>query len=119
MKKVILVMVLILPFLFQSCSKDDKDKNSLVGTEWVYSYTDDFDGLSFEEHLKFIDEKNVQMSLHDGTGQQIGDTEAATYVVTGSNIVITEPGYNPLSGTINGNKMTLVDEEDTFVYIKK
>ena len=120
MKKVILVMmVLILPFVFQSFSKDNYDKNSLVGTEWVFTYIDGTTKLSAETHLKFIDVKNVQLTFYDDKGQQNVDPENATYVVTDSHIVITAPDSNPLSGTIEDNKMTLVDEEDKLTFIKK
>jgi len=109
MKKVILAMVLILPLVFQSCKKDDEDKNSLVGTTWVMKYNSDI--YQGETHLKFVDETRVEAHYFEN-GQESEDPDKATYVVTGSNIVLTYSDGNTLSGTINGNKMTLVYSED-------
>ena len=121
MKKVILAMVLILPFVFQSC-KDDDDTNSLVGTTWLYSYTED--GELTKVYLKFIDEKNVEMSVSidfDG-GVVTSDPMKGTYVVSGSNIELDFPDADDIiSGTINGNRMTLYDRESSssIVFVKQ
>jgi len=120
MKKVILAMVLILPLVFQSCKKDDDNKISLVGTEWVWSYTTD--GVTLATHLKFVDETNVQTLYFDENGQTSEPTENGTYVVSGSNIVITYSDGSTYSGTISGNKMTMVYDEEPgfqFVFVKK
>ena len=116
MKRVILAMVLILPVVFQSCKDDDDNEFSLVGTEWVAKYTlaDEF----MEVHLKFINETRVQTLYFDENGQQSDEPENATYVVSGSNIVLTYPDGESISGTINGNKMTFVDSGISFVFEK-
>lgn len=119
MKKVILAMVLILPFVFQSC-KDDDDTNSLVGTTWLYSTTED--GELTKVYLKFIDEKNVEMSVSidfDG-GVVTTDPIKGTYVVSGSNIDLTF-SEGVLSGTINGNRLTIYDVETSspVVFVKQ
>jgi len=120
MKKVILVMVLIFPFVFQSCKKDE-DNSSLAGTEWVFAYT--LSGVTLETHLKFTDEKNVVTLYYDENGQISGeDTEYGTYAVSGSHIVITYTDGTTYSGTITGNKMSLIYDDDpsfTFTFVKK
>jgi len=116
MKKVILAMVLILPLVFQSCKKDDDNKISLAGTEWIFKQT--IDGSNLETHLKFIDETKVMM-LYFQDGTESDTPEEGTYVVSGSNIVLTFPDGNTISGTINGNKMTFVEDGLQFVFVKK
>ena len=109
MRKVILALVLMLPFVFQSCSDDDDI--SLVGTVWIYSQT--YYGSTSETHLKFIDKTKAQMRLFED-GVEVEALEV-TYVVSGSNITLTL-GDEILSGTISGNEMTFVieDEEGRF-----
>jgi len=116
MKKVILVMVLILPFVFQSFT-DDENKNTLAGTTWVYTYSAAVPETP-ETHLKFTDDKNVETLYYDQTGKLIeGNTEHATYVVSGSHIVFTYDDGTTYSGTITGNKLLLVyDKEPAFTF---
>jgi len=116
MRKVILAlaMVLILPVVFQSCKNDDNNEFSLVGTEWVAKYTNE--GIFVETHLKFINETQVQTFYFDENGQQSEEPEDAIYVVSGSKIVLTYADKTIYSGTINGNKMTFIYEEDEASY---
>jgi major membrane immunogen (membrane-anchored lipoprotein) len=117
MKKILLMMVLVLPFVFQSCSKDDDDDDgvSLVGTTWVCKMT--IEDYSFEITIKVLDDKRFQMTYSNDD-----DVEIGTYVISGSKITITmydehDQVEESLSGTINGNKMTFVNQEEGFEYI--
>ena len=118
MRKVILAMVLILPLVFQSCK--DEDEISLIGTEWVMKAN--LEAFIYETHLKFVDETHGMFIYYSEDGQEIEDTEEVTYVLSGSNIVLTfvdAVDIITLSGTIDGNKMTLAydDEPDGLQYV--
>jgi hypothetical protein len=109
MKKVLLLMVLVLPFVFQSCSKDEDDA-ALSGTEWVCKMS--IDDLSIETHLKFLDGTRFQITY-------VGDDNmtSGTYAVSGSTITLTDSEGTVLNGTISGNKMTFSDPESPFQYV--
>ena len=115
MKKVFLAMLLILPIVFQSCSDDDDD--SLIGTVWVCY--EPLGMLNYETHLTFVDESRVVTSYYEN-GEKSEETEEATYVVSGSNIVFTYDDGSTYSGTIKGNTMTMVyDKEPDFPFVFK
>jgi hypothetical protein len=119
MKKVILAMVLILPFVFQSCKNDDDEKISLAGTEWICKFT--LGESNLETYLKFPDGTRMQTTNYEN-GQQSGSPEQGTYTVSGSKIVITYHDGTTCSGTISGNTITIVFDEDPssqFVFKKK
>jgi hypothetical protein len=118
MRKVILAMVLILPFVFQSC-KDDDDPISLAGTEWVLKITED--GVTAETHLKFLNATQIQTRYYQD-GVESGEPDSGTYTVSGSKIVLIYSDGVTYSGTISGNKITLVFDEDPteqFIFVKK
>ncbi|GHT29318.1 hypothetical protein FACS189432_08400 [Bacteroidia bacterium] len=116
MKKILLVMVLILPLAIQSCKEDEKDA-SLSGTEWVRSLTKgDYTAVTT---FKFIDGTRFQATFSDSEGY--GDEETGTYTVSGSKITLIFR-EEVLEGTINGNKMTFIDPTEPsipIVFVKK
>jgi hypothetical protein len=109
MKKVILAMVLILPFVFQSCKNDDEDTVSLAGTKWECQTED-----GYTISLEFPDDKQFVMIYYDTyNGEEIGSSFHGTYTVSDSKVSLTSidpPGYFT-TGTINGNKLAFEDSD--------
>jgi hypothetical protein len=110
------MMVLVLPLMFSSCSKDDEI--SLPGTEWVAMQGE------LEIHLKFVDKTKFK-SVTYVDGIQI-DVEEGTYRLSGSTITLEYPDEEDspiLQGTIKGNTMSFTYEIDSikfeYVFTKK
>jgi hypothetical protein len=108
MKKVLLMMVLILPMVFQSCKEDDDDEISLPGTEWIYELT--ISGYKMETHLKFPDESHFQM-LYYQDGTQSDSPSEGTYSLSGSEITLLYEDGDTDKGNIKGNKITFINPE--------
>ena len=102
MRKVFLAMLLILPFVFQSCKKNDVDKTSLVGSEWYHNDVNSIEKT--EQLLKFLDAQRVQVRVFVKDVET--QTENGTYTVSGSKVtmVFSDGTY---TGTIAGNKLTV------------
>ncbi len=65
----------------------------------------------------------IRTTFTDATGNVTVTTDTATetctYSVTGTTIQLDFPGEAPITGTISGNTITVVDEDgDTFVFTK-
>jgi hypothetical protein len=106
-------MALALPLMFTSCNKDDEI--SLPGTEWTALHE------GYEINLKFLDKTKYQVSMFSD-GERIGG-DAGTYTLSGSSITISSSDGEDMSGTVKGNKMTLIyyegSEKIEYLFTKK
>lgn len=69
-------------------------------------------GMSPDDmYVEFIDGDKCRVAIS-------GQTQEGTYTKDGKNITITVDG-DPASGTIDGNKLTIVINEQTMVFEKK
>lgn len=116
MKKLFAVMIALAAIVvFAACSRDDDSttENSLVGTIWegVAEY-----GATLT--IKFINSTECEF---EGTGEP--DVLKGTYVYTAPNIILTfrydDEYQGVLSGTVNGDKMTLTEDDYTVIFTKK
>jgi hypothetical protein len=106
-------------FAISGCKKDDNsDANNLTGTSWVYS--DSHDGVNYVDTLKFTSSTSCTIN-----GVLSGSTSATisisgTYIYEPPNINFEFPmDGGAISGTINGNTMTLSISGETIVYSKQ
>ncbi|MDH6358986.1 hypothetical protein [Parabacteroides sp. PF5-9] len=118
MKKVLFLLFLTLPFIFNSCITDDDPivgSSSLNGTTWVY-YGDE-EGLESELSITFSEE------TYTFYGYDMVDGEKDEYFGSGSYtydppIVTFIEDEDTLTATVSGNKMT-TEEEYPMVFVKK
>jgi hypothetical protein len=101
--------LMALTITFTSCSDDDeKTPDSLVGTTWVLTLLDETTTFSFTTSTAFT----ISYSDED-------DVDAGTYSYSKPNITINILGGSPLTGTVDGNKMTFTEGSLTFVFVRK
>jgi len=112
-------MLLAMSLIMLSCSKDDNDSNdsndSLVGTKWASTY----EGMTFE--LEFMTEKDVIASITEGSAKYQYST-TYTYNSDKKKGVIFSPeeGASDAEFSIDGNKLTLYDEdEEDYIILTK
>ena len=114
MKKLFAIMVALAAIVaFASCNKNDDNKNSLVGTTWVGKI--DYATLTIEFKTKT---DCALISTYEGESETIN----ASYVYNAPNIsiTVTQEGHTEtISGTVDGNKMSLTEDEETVVFTKK
>lgn len=117
MKKILFTLILMLPFVFYSCSDEEGiTTSSLDGTIWEY-HDNEVEGLEAQFTLKF------SKTTFTFTGYEIifGDREdysgSGTYEYNHPVVTFTEGGETG-QAIISGNKMTM-DGEDGIVYTKK
>ncbi|MDR1201425.1 MAG: hypothetical protein LBL58_07345 [Tannerellaceae bacterium] len=115
MKRILFTLVLILPFVFNSCSNDDDDAPSLDGTTWECKFMDE--GSQVEQTFEFTKDK-VKFTFRE-TGYEENNTETGTYTYNPPKIFITIQNET-VEGTVDGNKLILIGVENTeYIFIKK
>lgn len=115
MKKLFAIMVALATVVaFASCNKDEKlnEEDSLVGTSWVTGFGDASFAINFT-----TDTKCIITSLD---GDEVVNTDA-TYVYQAPKIELTVKSVKEviISGTVNGNNMTLTWDDRSIVLNKK
>jgi hypothetical protein len=98
--------LLAMSFTFTSCSKDDDEvatPDSLEGTIWMYSNGDRSLTLNFETFI------TVKMSIVNPTSGNTTSTGMYNYSKPDFTITFSD---GEVSGTVNGNKMTLYLDND-------
>jgi hypothetical protein len=110
MKK-LLLLLLIIPFVFGSCSKDDE---SLDGTTWE-AYENE-DGYIYKSTVIFSKSTYNESGYEEYNGRRSEFSGTGTYTYDHPNVIFTED-RDTYTGIISGNKMTV--GEDGIVYIKK
>jgi hypothetical protein len=111
MKKLFLFL-LVLPFVFGSCSKDDND--TLDGTTWE-AY-ESYDGLTYKSTVTFQKSTFNVSGYEEYDGYRDEFSGSGTYTYDHPNVFLIEDGTGErTTGTVSGNKMTIVD----IVYTKK
>ncbi|GEM_PF-4909165 len=117
MKKILTIVVILSMILGvgSSCSKDDKDDKteSLIGTTWI--------GWDADKIVKytvvFLSESNVSI-----TGLEVEwdykQTISGKYTYNKTNIIITSEDGDAVTGTVNGDIMTLVAWGETLILTK-
>jgi hypothetical protein len=100
-----------------SCSKEDDKENGLTGTSWKATDPDTNAELVF----LFQTEKTVRITPLDGSFSING-----TYTYKDPNITITfvvededGDGTTVFSGKVNGNTMTLTNQDDETIILHK
>jgi hypothetical protein len=112
MKKILLMMVLILPLVFQSCKEDEEI--SLPGTEWIYELTvDDYEVVII---LKFLDSNHFRMQYYLN-GEENEAPEEGTYSLSGSEVTLLFEDGNTDKGNIKGNKIIFTNPEIPLIQI--
>ncbi|GHT06761.1 hypothetical protein AGMMS49525_15370 [Bacteroidia bacterium] len=119
----VLAIAVVTSCLFTSCSKDD-DAASLKGTSWLYEAEEVVDnvlvGVAIE--LDFTTASQVDLNVLVGGKSDdaivISGVSAGTYSYSYNHpaVTITVDG-DRLTGTVNGNKLTLSDGADVWVGI--
>ena len=111
MKKILLLSILLVGLL--SCDKDDEKTLSLVGTEWG-AHVADFDEFGSADLLiQFVSENKVKYFIDD-----------EPYIWTYSFNSETSKGYifdsddDPVAFSVNGNKLTMSDDEMSITFNK-
>jgi major membrane immunogen (membrane-anchored lipoprotein) len=115
MKKILFALILILPFVFNSCSKDDdKDLSSLNGTTWeclLYEDSEDKSVLT----LEFTKDKVIHTVFQYGEETK----KTGTYTYNPPKLTMTIQDMTK-EGTIAGNKLTSTsDDGGAIVFTKK
>jgi hypothetical protein len=112
MRKILFTLILILPFVFNSCSSDDDD-DKLDGTTWECVRDYSVGTLEFaKDQVKytFIDKESEEYTSITFTG---------TYTYDPPKLAITIMGET-IEGTVAGNKFTSIGADgDTYVFTKK
>ena len=97
---------------FASCNKNDDNKNSIVGTSWSAIVDGGVTGT-----IEFTTETACKMTE---SYQDESRSINGTYVYNAPNVSLSFPQEDlTISGTINGNKMTLTANGETIVFTKK
>lgn len=115
MKKIIQILSISL-FILLLLGACKKKKQNISGTNWERSFA------FGKNHLEFKDETKVRAYITDLFGKKTYDQEG-TYKYNKPNISISIEGFKPKSGTVDGDKMTLKDndkfEQHTYIFGKK
>ena len=113
MKKLFAIMVALATIVaFASCNKNDDNKDSLVGTSWSANVGNGVTGT-----IEFTTETACKMTE---SYQDQSMSINGTYVYNAPNVSLSFPQESvTVSGTINGNKMTLTGDGETIVFTKK
>jgi len=118
MKKAIIVLMIIFTVVISSCKKDDNSNtNNLAGTTWVCNISSD--GRNYIYTMKFTSSTVCTLNMAV-EGVAILYTGTYTYEPPMITIELKIDGdTTSISGTINGNSMTLTDDGDTIVFNKQ
>jgi hypothetical protein len=92
---------------FSSCKKDkgNENENNLAGTTWVLT-----SNVWWDQVMIFKTNTTGEVQS-DWKGEGPNDTETFTYTYEHPKITIVNVEGYEIKGTIEGNKMTLIDEE--------
>lgn len=103
-KLVSLFVCIISMIFFFSCSKDDNNGGSLVGTSWIYYYGSDRNEGST---IRFVSESVAYWTDWEYEhGEYVEDVDQVNYVYNAPNGVLTKLGRS-MNFTINGNSLVL------------
>jgi hypothetical protein len=118
MKKILFTLILILPFVFNSCSKDDDDKDpsSLIGTTWECKITED--GYQNVMTFEFTKDNVKYTMIETEDGEEYTQTFTGTYTYDPPKLSITILDMT-IEGTIAGNQFTVIDDGERYVFVKK
>lgn len=124
MKRFVFLLMAMFAMVCTACS-DDKDQSptddSLVGTAWYYSEI--VDGVEVTITFAFINKDLVQMIVDGEQGTiDLSFTVSGTYIYNKPSITMNftledEPYY--LSGTVEGDRMKLIDEGEKIVFKRR
>lgn len=118
MKQTMILLLAMLAMVFSSCSDDDENTSfSLDGTTWVAD-----EGTIEVLTLKFSKSTfNFTLVYDENTDGIPEDTyeTSGSYAVDGKNIVLTDSSGEKQYGTIDGNKITFVEDGYSLDYYKK
>ena len=112
MKKLFAIMVALATIVaFASCTKNDDNKNSIVGTSWSASV----EGITAT--VEFNTKTDCKL-IESYKGES--DSRNGTYVYNAPNISISVPSEEiNLFGTIDGNKLNLTDDGVKYIVFTK
>lgn len=126
MKKLIFMLVVLSMTVVTGCKKDDKTSNpeTLNNTTWGYSETssDETGSTSIVATLKF--EKTsftMTTTFTPEDGEENTQVEKGSYVYTDPNVTLTlnDSLEEPISGIVDGDTITIKDEDKTAVFTKQ
>lgn len=119
MKKALFFALALIVFVLSSCKKEDNsDPQNLTGTSWAYSTSEN--GVNYVETIKFTSSTSCSINgvLAGSTSGTISITGTYSYAPPNINFAFPMDG-GAISGTINGNIMTLSITGETYVYTKQ
>lgn len=111
MKK-LLLLLLVLPFMFGSCSSDD-DEQSLNGTTWEANEVDG--SFTYKMTYKFQKSTFNYSGYEIWNGDKIDISGVGTYTYDHPNVILTFDDGEKVQGVISSSKM-IVDED---IFVKK
>ncbi len=119
MKKFFLLYLLALPFLFIGCDDDEETPDSLTGTTWTYSGSEIEDGnkITYTLGITFKNATTCEYFIQVPGEEDYSYEQEYTY--TKPNVRIVDEEGEVITGTVNGNKMTLTYEGGESVVLKK
>lgn len=121
MKKITFLLVAFMATMLCACSSDDDNQNdALTGTVWLS--LDESATFYASREIKFHEDGKCEVEVIEKTDGVIDyhTTAKGTYQYSQPSVKITwEDGYTE-KGSLNGNKMTLTDQDDyTEEFIKQ
>ena len=116
MKKILFVLILALPFVFNSCS-DDKDGTTLSGTTWEY-YKDFGEGFIIKMTYKFTEKTFSYAGFSQLASEKVELSGSGTYTYNPPTVSFYYGDGEAVTATISGSKMTM-DDDSGVVYTKK
>jgi len=115
MKKIFLFL-LIIPFVFSSCSSDDE---SLDGTTWeLYEEGEDW---AYKSTVTFQKSTYITSGYEEYKGEKYESSDRGSYTYDHPTVTFVDEDGGSSTAKISGNKMTLESKDggDGDVYTKK
>lgn len=114
--KNLFLLLLIVPLVFISCSKDDDDKNTLDGTVWVYSGEEN--GIKVHERIITFHRNELSFEGFELNGNRRDEfSGSGTYTYEPPLVIMVLKGETT-EAIISGNEMA-IQGGGYFVFIKK
>lgn len=120
MEKLFFITLTLMVFFLSSCKKNEDFSNpaNLAGTSWK----SDNVGTSAEPDyimLKFISKTTVEVWFKYNGETTFTMDSSGIYTISGSSITVDIGDGYPITGAIDGNTMTFVDNGETIKFTKQ